>query len=210
MGVVYVRSAIAATLVVVAVTLTACGGDEEPTVAATGTSGGSSMTPLERRGAVPGGWKVSATRHFSYAHPADWTVEVRPSKSGTPGEMVSEARGPAVTPGLPPDVVVAATPGYKSGLEGLLAINTADAEVRYRDRKVIKEGRPDVPGAIGARLIEGDVQNKGPDGTMTTVRQFDLVALSKAGTAVSLFVQVPGDQAESSRVRDIVETLEIR
>jgi len=202
-----VRCAIVAA--VLAAMLTACGGDEERPAAATGSAaGGTATTPLERRGPVPGGWKVSATPFYSYAHPPDWTVEERPSS--VPGELVSEARGPAVTPELPPDVIVAATPDYKSGLDGLLLVNSTDAEVRYRGRKILMEEKPAVPGAIGARLIEADVQNKGPDGTITPVRQFDLVALSKAGTAVSLFVQVPADQAESSRVREIVKTLEIR
>ncbi len=204
MGDMQVRSAVVAALA--GTVLAACGGDGAPP----GAPGASGAT-LERRGPVPDGWEVSATRYFSYAHPADWTVEVRPPRNGgTPGEVVSEARGPARTPGLPPDVVVTATPDYKSGLEGLLVVNSTDAEIRYRDRKVLEEQKPAVPGAIGARLIEADIQNKAPDGTITPVRQFDLVALSEAGNAVGLFVQVPADQGESSRVREVIRTLEIR
>ena len=205
MGDVQVRLAV---LALVAVMLAGCGGDDDGATAATGRT--SAGRPLERRGPVPAGWKVSATRFFNYAHPADWTVQVRPSKSGAPGEIVSEARGPATTPGLPPDVVVAATPKYQTGLKGLLDLNATDAKLRFRDRKVLKEERPDVAGAVGGRLVEGEVQNKAPDGSKTPVRQFDLVVLSKGGTAVSLFVQVPAAEAESSRVRDVVATLEVR
>ena len=206
MGVVQVRCA--GLVALLAATLTGCGGDDGRPAAGS-DAGARTTTPLERRGPVPDGWKVSATPFYTYAHPADWTVEERPS-GGAPGEVVREARGPAVTPQLPPDVIVAATPDYKSGLEGLLLVNKTDAEVRYRGRKILKEEKPAVPGAVGARLIEADVQNKGPDGTITPVRQFDLVALSTSGTAVSLFVQVPADQAESSRVEEIVTSLEVR
>jgi len=191
-----------------AATLTACGGDEtEP-----GASGGAAMptTPVKRSGPVPDGWTIKATRYFSFAHPADWTVTQDAVPGDTPGEVVFEVRGRETTPGLPPDVIVGATPRYTSGLEGLLTVNDADAQVRFRDRRVIKEEKPDVPGAIGARLIEADTPNKAPDGAVSTVRQFDLVALSESNTAVNLFVQVPAGEAESSRVREVVKTLEVR
>lgn len=198
-----------AVVVALAFSLAACGSSEKDP----GTQISEQKIPtttLQRKGAVPAGWKVSATPHFSYAHPADWTAEIRPAKTGTTGALVSEARGPAVTEGLPPDVAVTASPRYRSGLQGLLELNTADAQIRYPGRKVLKESSPQVPGAVGARLVEADISNKGPDGTVTPVRQFDLVALSEAATAVNLFVQVPAAEADTSKVRDVIKTLEIR
>ena len=185
--------------------VTGCGGEEKPAAQGTGAT-----AELRRTGPVPEGWKVSATPAFSYAHPGEWTVDVRPGKSGAPGEVVSEARGPEMTKGLPPDVVVAATPKYQGTLEGLITVNTTDAQVRFPKRKLIRESRPDIPGAQGARLIEADIENPLADGTTVTVRQFDLVSLSKEGTAVSMFIQLPAGEVDAARVRDILSTLEIR
>lgn len=205
MGELQVRRLAVAVVVAAATTLAGCGGD--------GASAGREPPPsgpFKRSGPVPDGWKVTATKHFSYAHPPDWKVDIRGSKAGTPGDVVAEVSGPDVTPGLPPDVVVTATPDYQSGLEGLLIANTSFSELRFKDRKILKEERPEIPGAVGGRLIEADVENTAPDGTVTTIRQFDLVALSERKTSVGMFVRVPADQAESSRVREIVKTLEIR
>lgn len=193
-------------LAAAAVLIVGCGGDDSPAEAPAASAPGA----LERSGPVPEGWKVTATKHFSYAHPADWKVDIRGSKAGTPGDVVAEVSGPETTPGLPPDVVVTATPDYASGLEGLLIANKSFSDLRFKGRKILEETRPEIPGAVGGRLIEADYPNTGPDGTVTTIRQYDLVALSKQDTSVGMFVRVPADQAESSRVREIVKTLEIR
>jgi hypothetical protein len=161
-------------------------------------------------GAPPAGLKRTHTQYFSFAHPPGWSVSSRPASTGEKGETVTEAIGPRGTASLPPDVLVGATPHYGSGLSGALQVNELDANVRYPDRRVVSKKDLDVPGAAGAKLIESEVSNEpATGGPATPVRLFDVVAVSKKGTAVNMFIRVPSADVERARVRDIIGSLEL-
>jgi hypothetical protein len=181
-----VGGALAATVVVVA----ACGG------------GGDEKPP-----ATPQGFTRSETKYFSFAHPRAWSVDVRrPEQQRNPGELVAETIGPAGTAGQRPDVVVGATPDYRSGIDGLVQVNELSARTQFAQRKVISRKATNVAGAKAARLIEAEVPAK--DGT--PVRTFDLLSISDKRTAVSMFIAVPAADVTRARVREILGSLQVR
>jgi hypothetical protein len=181
-----VGGALAATVVAVA----ACGG------------GGGDKPP-----ATPQGFKRSETKYFSFAHPTDWSVEVRkPQQQNNPGELVAETIGPAGTAGQRPDVVVGATPDYHSGLDGLVQLNELTSKTQFVGRRVLSRKDAKVAGAKAAKLIEAEVPAQ--DGTL--VRTFDLLSISDKQTAVSMFIAVAAADVSSARVHDILSSLQVR
>lgn len=157
---------------------------------------------------VPAGFKVTQTKFFSFAHPTAWQAEVRtPRTQVSAGELVADALGPAGTTGKHPEVLVGATPGYRSGLDGLVVVNDESSRTRFPNRKVLSRRDVDVAGAAGkGKLIEAMV----PATDGTPLRTFDLLSISKQGTAVSMFVVVPDADVSRARVRDIIKTLRVK
>ncbi len=179
----------AGTLVATVAALTACGG------------GG------EDKAATPDGFKRSETRYFSFAHPAAWQVEVRkPRSQASTNELVAETIGPAGTAGQRPDVVVGATPDYHSGIDGLVQVNELSSKTQFVGRRVLSNKKAEVAGAKAARLIEAEVPAQ--DGTK--VRTFDLLSISDKRLAVSMFVAVAAADVDRSRVREILDSLQVR
>lgn len=158
---------------------------------------------------VPAGFRLAQGPYFAFAHPPAWSIQTRAARTGYPGEKVTEVVGPPGTDGQRPDVLVGATPHYRSGLGGLVEINQLDADTRFPGRRVIRRSDVDVPGAKGARLTEYEVQGKPTAGNTagTVFRMFDLVALSKHDTAVNMFIAVPAVDVQRARVHDILGSL---
>jgi hypothetical protein len=181
------------------------GGALVVSIAAVAACGGGSDD--NKAPATPQGFTRSETRYFSFAHPSAWPVEVRkPSGQQSPGELLAEAIGPAGTGGQRPDVVVGATPDYHSGLDGLVQVNELSAKTRFARRKVLSRKDAKVAGAKSAKLIEAEVPAR--DGT--PVRTFDLLTISGKRTAVSMFIAVPAADVGSARVREILDSLQVR
>jgi hypothetical protein len=183
-----VGGALAATVAAVA----ACGGG----------GGGGDTSP-----ATPQGFKRSETKYFSFAHPTAWSFEVRkPQQQANAGELVAETIGPAGTAGQRPDVVVGATPDYHSGLDGLVQLNELTSKTQFVGRRVLSRKDAKVAGAKGAKLIEAEVPAQ--DGTL--VRTFDLLSISGKRTAVSMFIAVAAADVDRTRVREILDSLQVR
>lgn len=156
--------------------------------------------------ATPKGFARAETRYFSFSRPAAWRVDVRkPEQQTTPGELVAETIGPAGTAGQRPDVVVGATPNYRSGIDGLVQVNELSSNTQFVQRRVLSRKDVDVAGAKDARLIQAEVPAK--DGT--PVRTFDLLAISGKQNAVSMFIAVPAADVERTRVHEILDSLEL-
>jgi hypothetical protein len=171
------------------------------TLATVGCGGG------EERPATPEGFKRTETKYFAFAAPAGWRTEVRkPEQPQSPEEVVAEAIGPAGTTGKQPDVVVGVTPRSAANAEGLAQIQELDGKTRFPGWRVTARKDADVAGAEEGRLIEA--QAPAEDGT--PVRTFNLVAVSKERTAVSMFVAVPAADVDRARVREILHSLEVR
>jgi hypothetical protein len=161
----------------------------------------------DERPATPQGFKRTETKYFAFAAPSGWRTEVRkPQQAQSPEELVAEAVGPAGTTGKQPDVVVGVTPRSGSSVDGLAQIQELDGKTRFPGWKVTARKDADVAGAKEGRLIEA--QAPAEDGT--PVRTFNLLAVSKDRTAVSMFVAVPAADVDRARVREILESLEIR
>jgi hypothetical protein len=161
----------------------------------------------DERPATPQGFKRTETKYFAFAAPSGWRTEVRkPQQAQSPEELVAEAVGPAGTTGKQPDVVVGVTPRSGSSVDGLAQIQELDGKTRFPGWKVTARKDADVAGAKEGRLIEA--QAPAEDGT--PVRTFNLLAMSKDRTAVSMFVAVPAADVDRARVREILESLEIR
>ena len=155
---------------------------------------------------VPAGFQRTQTRYFSFARPPGWDVQVRkPRAQVNAGELVADSLGPAGTRGKHPEVVVGATPNYRSGLGGLVVVNDTASHTRFPDRKVLSTKDVQVPGAGKGKLIESSV----PATDGTPLRTFELLTLSKKGTAVSMFVVAPEADVDSARVREIIKTLQV-
>jgi hypothetical protein len=182
------RMTLLAGAVVAAVAVAGCGGGED-------------------RPATPQGFKRTETKYFAFAAPSGWRTEVRkPQQAQSPEELVAEAVGPAGTTGKQPDVVVGVTPRSGSSVEGLAQIQELDGKTRFPGWKVTARKDADVAGADEGRLIEA--QAPAEDGTL--VRTYNLLAMSKDRTAVSMFVAVPAADVDRARVHEILDSLEIR
>ena len=161
----------------------------------------------DERPATPQGFKRTETKYFAFAAPSGWRTEVRkPQQAQSPDELVAEAVGPAGTTGKQPDVVVGVTPRSGSSVDGLAQIQELDGTTRFPGWKVTARKDADVAGAKEGRLIEA--QAPAEDGT--PVRTFNLLAMSKDRTAVTMFVAVPAADVDRARVHEILESLEIR
>jgi len=123
-------------------------------LAACGGGGGKPAATAQ----VPAGFQRTETKYFSFAHPPGWDAQVRkPRTQISPGELVADALGPAGTRGKHPEVLVGATPGYRSGLGGLLVLNDTAARTRFPDRTVLSTKDVEVAGAGKGKLIESRV-----------------------------------------------------
>ncbi len=173
--------------------------------------GGCGSDGDEQATKTPDGWRVSESRWFAFAHPADWTARTRPARTGNPGETVTEVTAPRSGGEPLAVVVVGATPKYGSGFQGLLDANESNALVRFPNPKVVGERELDVPGAKEAKLIEREIPSGGGAGApRVALRVFDLVALSEDDTAVNMAAQVKATDVDRSRVRQVLDSLRLR
>jgi hypothetical protein len=167
--------------------------------------GGSSEKPAKAP-PLPAGFKATGTKYFSFGHPSAWSAEVRrPRTQVSFGEVVADALGPAGTTGKHPEVLVGATPKYRSGLGGLLVVNDTSSRARFPQRKVISRRDVKVAGAGTGKLIESSI----PATDGTPLRTFDLLTVSRKGTAVSMFAVAPEADVDAARIREILRTLRV-
>jgi hypothetical protein len=190
------RSWAAALLPVLAVGAIGCGGDD---------GGGGAAAK------VPDGWKVTEQPTFSFAHPADWKITTRASKTSARGdEQVTEASFPGQPAGI--SVVIGATKKFGTRFDDLVALNAADTATNMPQAKKLEMTAPKVSGAERTQLVEYEIPVNAPLGsTSVATRAYDLIALTKSGDALNLFARVPAGQADSAKtIREIVATLRLK
>jgi hypothetical protein len=177
----------AAVALAAAVPLAGCGGGDE----------GSSSA------ATPKGFTKTETPDFTLALPAAWKVDRGKQDTGV-GEFI-EARPPGSDINRP-QVRVASSHDYKSGIAGAAQLAEGEIPVRRPGARRVMSKPIEVDGAKDARRIEWTVP---AGGGIDAARIVTVLALSSDRTLVNLSVGVRQSDAGSARIDDMVDSLSV-
>jgi hypothetical protein len=177
---------LAATLLA-AVPLAGCGGG--------GDEGASAATPK--------GFKQTQTPDFTVALPSGWTIDKGKQDTGD-GEFI-EARPPGSDINRP-QVRIASSRGYRSGIAGAAQLAEGEIPVRRPGATRVLSKPIEVAGAKDARRIEWTVP---AGGGIDAARIVTVLALSSDRTLVNLSVGVAQSDVGSARIDDMVRSLKV-
>jgi len=178
---------IVAAALAVAVPIAGCGGG--------GDDGASAATPK--------GFKQTQTPDFTVALPSAWTVDKGKQDTGD-GEFI-EARPPGSDVNRP-QVRIASSHGYKSGIAGAAQLAEGEIPIRRPGATRVLSKPIEVAGAKDARRIEWTVP---AGGGIDAARIVTVLALSSDRTLVNLSVGVAQSDVASARIDDMVRSLKV-
>jgi hypothetical protein len=178
---------ILAVTLLAAVPLAGCGGG--------GDEGASAATPK--------GFKQTQTPDFTVALPSGWTIDKGKQDTGD-GEFI-EARPPGSDINRP-QVRIASSRGYKSGIAGAAQLAEGEIPVRRPGATRVLSKPIEVAGAKDARRIEWTVP---AGGGIDAARIVTVLALSSDRTLVNLSVGVAQSDVGSARIDDMVRSLKV-
>jgi hypothetical protein len=170
-----------------AVPVAGCGGDDD--------DGGGAATPK--------GFKQTQTPDFTVALPSGWTVDKGKQDTGD-GEFI-EARPPGSDVNRP-QVRIASSHGYKSGIAGAAQLAEGEIPIRRPGATRVLSKPIEVAGAKDARRIEWTVP---AGGGIDAARIVTVLALSSDRTLVNLSVGVAQSDVGSARIDDMVRSLKV-
>ena len=177
---------ILAVTLLAAVPLAGCGG---------GDDGGGASTPK--------GFKQTQTPDFTVALPSGWTVDKGKQDTGE-GEFI-EARPPGSDINRP-QVRIASSRGYRSGIAGAAQLAEGEIPIRRPGATRVVSKPIEVAGAKDARRIEWTVP---AGGGIDAARIVTVLALSSDRTLVNLSVGVAQSDVGSARIDDMVRSLKV-
>jgi hypothetical protein len=176
----------AAVAVAATLPLAACGGGGDKSSSAT----------------TPNGFHRTQTDDFSLALPPQWQADTHKAD----GSAFVEARPPGSDVNRA-QLRIAADRNYKSDINGALLLAEGEIPVRRPGATRVVSKQIDVQGAADARRVEWTVP---AGGGLEPARIVTVLALSKKRTLVNLSVGVAQSEVGSTRIDDIVRSLEVK
>lgn len=187
-----VRTLGAASLVLSAGLVVACGGDPEP---------GASVAPAD----VPSGFVVQRGAGWTLAHPRGWK---RIAGDAPKGQMLAGFESPAGSDDLPSQIGVGVNPEPANDWATARRLGRDMDEIRYPDYAVRSERALELPGA--KRAVRTDAVYRAFTERRSAVRVVEVLAERDDGGQVTYFVRGPEADFASRRLDEVLATVTLR